>query len=49
MSAAAAHVGLERAHWMMQTAPAAIISGTELPEAPQIVTPGRRRRLLGWK
>jgi hypothetical protein len=33
----------------MQAAPAAIIPGAELPDAPPIVTPGRRRRLLDCK
>ncbi len=49
VSAAATLVGPERARWMAQAAPAAIISGAELPDAPPIVTPGRRGRLLGWK
>ncbi len=46
-SAAAALVGPERARWLAQTAPAAIIEGTELPEAPAIVAQRRRRRLFG--
>jgi protein-tyrosine phosphatase len=46
-SAAATLVGPERARWLTQSAPAAIIQGAELPQAPPIVTQRRRRRLFG--
>jgi protein-tyrosine phosphatase len=39
-------VGPERARWMTQTAPAAIIAGTEVPDGPQIRPQRRMRRLL---
>jgi protein-tyrosine phosphatase len=45
IEAAAALVGAERARWMATDAPAAIIAGTELPEAPPVVA--RRRR--SWR
>lgn len=44
--AAVALVGPERAHWMMQTAPAAVIAGAEIPVAPQLPTVRQRSRLL---
>jgi len=44
--AAAALVGPERAQWMTSDAPAAIVSGRELPEPPAISA--RRRRLRLW-
>lgn len=46
MPAAMALVGAERAHWMTQTSPAAVIAGTELPAAPQVRVGRQRRRLL---
>lgn len=39
--------GPERTHWMAQAAPAAIIEGGELPEAPAIARRQRRRGLFG--
>ena len=44
---AVALAGPERARWITQTAPAAIIAGADLPDAPE-VRPTRRRRLL-WR
>jgi protein-tyrosine phosphatase len=46
VEAASLIVGRQRAEWMAREAPAAIISGTELPEPPAVVPPGRRRRRL---
>lgn len=40
-------VGPERARWMAQTVPAAIIEGAELPDPPPVVTRRRRRKLFG--
>lgn len=37
-------VGAQRAHWMTQTAPRAIIDGAELPAAPPVVAAQRRSR-----
>lgn len=45
--AASALVGPERARWMVQAAPAAIIEGVALPQPPPITTPTRRPRLFG--
>jgi len=45
--AAAALVGVERAQWMLQAAPAAIIAGTELPGPPAIVAHRRWGKLFG--
>jgi protein-tyrosine phosphatase len=44
--AAVALVGPERALWMMQTAPAAVIAGAAIPGAPQLPTGRQRSRLL---
>jgi protein-tyrosine phosphatase len=44
--AAVALVGPERAHWMMRTAPAAIIEGADLPAAPPVRAGRQRPRLL---
>jgi protein-tyrosine phosphatase len=43
VEAAAAIVGAERAMWMAREAPAAIVAGTELPEAPPLLRASRRR------
>jgi hypothetical protein len=43
VEALASLIGPDRAEWMARTAPAAIVAGTELPDAPP-VAPGRRRR-----
>jgi protein-tyrosine phosphatase len=43
--AAASLVGPERARWMTEGSPAAILDGRELPEAPSLVTSRQRRRL----
>ena len=45
MPAAVALVGPERAHWMTQTSPAAVIAGAELPAPPQVQV-GRKRPWL---
>jgi protein-tyrosine phosphatase len=42
-TAAAELVGPERAQWMLADAPAAIVSGSPLPEAPPVVARRRRR------
>jgi protein-tyrosine phosphatase len=44
---AAELVGPERARWMAQTAPAAILEGAELPDAPAPIEQPRRRRRFG--
>lgn len=44
---AAEIVGTERAQWMAEAAPAAIIEGVELPVPPAIAPPSRRPRLFG--
>lgn len=44
--AAVALVGPERAHWMTEISPAAIIDGAEIPAAPQLPTWRQRSRLL---
>jgi protein-tyrosine phosphatase len=44
VDAAASIVGLARARWMAREAPAAIIAGAELPEAPGIQAGRRSRR-----
>ena len=46
-AAAAELVGPDRARWMAIDAPAAVVSGEELPEAPAVVSRKRRRRLWG--
>jgi protein-tyrosine phosphatase len=46
VEAATELVGPERANWMAQSAPAAIVNGTELPSAPVIDRPRRTRRLF---
>lgn len=46
VSAASELVGPERAAWMTQTAPAAIVNGTELPPAPAIEQPRPSRRFF---
>jgi protein-tyrosine phosphatase len=43
---AAQLAGPARARWMTHTAPAAILAGAELPDAPEVPTAPRRRRLL---
>lgn len=45
--AAAALVGPERAVWMTEAVPAAIISGSDLPDAPPVVL--TRKRLPFWR
>ena len=45
---AVALAGPDRARWMTETAPAAIIAGAELPNAPEVRAPPRRHRLL-WR
>ena len=47
MAAAAALVGTERASWLVEAAPAAIIEGRPLPDPPQMTTPAKRPRLFG--
>jgi protein-tyrosine phosphatase len=47
VAAAAALLGPERARWMAVDAPAAILQGAELPEAPPIVAKRRQTRLWG--
>lgn len=47
VDAASELVGPERAAWMTQAAPAAILDGSELPAAPPISKPRRRGRLFG--
>jgi protein-tyrosine phosphatase len=46
VEAAEALVGPDRAHWMTQSAPAAILDGLELPAAPPIVAAPKRRGLF---
>lgn len=46
LAAAAALVGAERASWMVEAAPAAIIASRPLPDPPQMAGPARRPRLL---
>jgi protein-tyrosine phosphatase len=43
---AAQLVGPDRAHWMTHTAPAAIVAGTELPDAPEALNGRRLHKLL---
>lgn len=43
VEAATVIVGAERAMWMARDAPGAIVAGAELPEAPPLVKPARRR------
>jgi protein-tyrosine phosphatase len=43
---AATLIGPDRARWMTQSAPAAIIAGAELPEAPALRTGRRMHKLL---
>jgi tyrosine-protein phosphatase YwqE len=45
--AAAAIVGAERAAWMTQEAPAALVNGDELPDPPPVSPPPRLKRLFG--
>jgi protein-tyrosine phosphatase len=45
--AATALVGVERAQWMLQAAPAAIIAGSKLPDPPAIVAHRRWGKLFG--
>jgi protein-tyrosine phosphatase len=52
VAAAAALVGEARARWMTEVAPAAILAGAALPQAPPVVAPARRglrARLLGGR
>lgn len=49
MAATAALVGTERASWLVEAAPAAIIEGRPLPEPPQMIAPARGPRLFGRK
>ena len=44
---AAELVGPERARWITQTVPAAILEGAEIPEAPAVSLQPRRRSLFG--
>src|SRR5205085_11769341 len=46
VEAAAALVGPERARWMTEDAPRAILEGTALPDAPPLQPQRRRRRLF---
>ena len=46
VQAAAELVGADRAEWMAKAAPAAIISGDDLPDAPPVTPPARQRRRL---
>jgi protein-tyrosine phosphatase len=47
VEAAAALVGPDRARWMAAAAPAAIVAGAGLPEAPPLLARRRKRRLWG--
>ena len=47
VEAAATLVGPDRARWMAADAPAAIVEGRELPDAPPIVAKRRSGRLWG--
>ncbi|MGI9183637.1 MAG: CpsB/CapC family capsule biosynthesis tyrosine phosphatase [Solirubrobacteraceae bacterium] len=47
VQAAAALIGPDRAQWLAAAAPAAIINGTELPEAPPIGAQRRKGHLPG--
>ena len=47
VAAAAELVGAERAEWMAEAAPSAIVNGAELPPAPPITKQRRRQRLFG--
>jgi protein-tyrosine phosphatase len=47
LDAAAELVGSERAQWMATLAPTAIVAGSELPSAPPVIQPPKRRRLFG--
>jgi len=47
VAAAASLLGPDRARWMSADAPAAILKGTELPEAPPVLAARRRRR--AWR
>ena len=47
VAAAAELVGAERAQWLAQGAPRAIVSGTELPAPPAIAAASKRWRLFG--
>ena len=49
IDAAAELVGPERAAWMAQAVPAAILAGTELPPAPAIDQSRRPRRFFGLR
>jgi protein-tyrosine phosphatase len=40
-------VGRERGEWLARAAPEAIIGGEELPEAPEVASKPRRRRVFG--
>jgi protein-tyrosine phosphatase len=46
-AAAAELVGPDRARWMMTDAPAAVVSGAELPPPPAVVSRSRWKRLWG--
>ena len=47
VAVAAELVGPERARWMVQTVPAAILEGAEIPDAPAAIPQPRRRGLFG--
>jgi protein-tyrosine phosphatase len=47
VAAATELVGAERAGWMAEAAPSAIVNGAELPPAPPITKQRRRQRLFG--
>jgi protein-tyrosine phosphatase len=49
VEAASELVGPERARWLVTTAPAAIVSGSELPAPPPAERAARRRRLFGLR
>lgn len=49
VEAAAELVGSDRARWMTEDAPAAVLSGAQLPEPPAIIGKPRRRRLFGLR
>jgi protein-tyrosine phosphatase len=48
VAVAGALVGPERARWLTRHAPAAILNGEQLPEAPAAAERSRVQRLFGW-